>query len=191
MTYLTQAERSRNSAPNGSLMRTPDYLEALVTRDIKPVAWEEKVDQAKKLTALVHERRRREKLAKVERLMKGVIEREVVTKPSELNYLFHPFRMKRLMSVFCRVTGAKHGALVSQKRTKLVTLNRQFLMWILHKNTGQSLPAIGRLLGGRDHSTIIHGINKISKSQELLEQVQEIEKSVLMFEQDIYGEAAQ
>lgn len=191
MTFTTAPQRARAAAPTGGFMKTPDHLEALIYKDLKPIAWEQKVDQAKKLTALINERRRREKLAKVERLMKGAVQREVVTESSELNYLFHPFRMKRLMSVFCRITGAKHGALVSKKRTRSVTLNRQFLMWILHKNTAQSLPSIGRLLGDRDHTTIIHGLRKISKSEELLEQVQEIEKSVLMFEQDIYGETPQ
>jgi len=38
---------------------------------------------------------------------------------------------------------------------------RQLAMYLIRRETGASLPAIGELLGGRDHTTILHGCNKI------------------------------
>ena len=34
-------------------------------------------------------------------------------------------------------------------------------MYIMRKKTSLSLPEIGQLFGGRDHSTVIYSINKI------------------------------
>ena len=39
-------------------------------------------------------------------------------------------------------------------------------MYILREETGTSLVEIGNLLGGRDHSTVMHGIDKIDKTIE-------------------------
>jgi chromosomal replication initiator protein len=36
-------------------------------------------------------------------------------------------------------------------------------MYILRTELGLSLEEIGRVVGGRDHSTVIHGVDKITK----------------------------
>ena len=46
-------------------------------------------------------------------------------------------------------------------RSKEVVLPRQVAMYVLREETGSSLVEIGALLGGRDHSTVMHGIGKI------------------------------
>ena len=51
-------------------------------------------------------------------------------------------------------------------RSKEIVLPRQIAMYILREETGTSLVEIGNLLGGRDHSTVMHGIAKIEKSLE-------------------------
>ena len=38
---------------------------------------------------------------------------------------------------------------------------RQILMYLLRKELGLSLETVGDLLGGRDHSTVIYGVEKI------------------------------
>jgi len=35
---------------------------------------------------------------------------------------------------------------------------RQELMWLLYHHHSMSYPQIGRFLGGRDHTTIMHGV---------------------------------
>jgi chromosomal replication initiator protein len=51
-------------------------------------------------------------------------------------------------------------------RSKDIVAPRQIAMYLLREETGASLVEIGQLLGGRDHSTVMHGIAKIEKSVE-------------------------
>lgn len=50
----------------------------------------------------------------------------------------------------------------SQKRNKEVVYPRQIVMYLCRNMTLTPLQAIGRYLGGRDHTTIIHGSEKIN-----------------------------
>ncbi len=52
--------------------------------------------------------------------------------------------------------------IISQKRSKDISYPRQITMYLCRTMTGISLQDIGRALGGRDHSTILHGIDKIT-----------------------------
>jgi chromosomal replication initiator protein len=45
------------------------------------------------------------------------------------------------------------------------------VMYLVREETETSLPRIGELLGGRDHSTIIHGCDKIASQIETDEQL--------------------
>jgi chromosomal replication initiator protein len=51
-------------------------------------------------------------------------------------------------------------------RGKDIVVPRQVAMYVLREETGASLVEIGTLLGGRDHSTVMHGIDKIEKQLE-------------------------
>ena len=51
--------------------------------------------------------------------------------------------------------------ITGKKRTRNIALPRQIAMYIARKLTPLSLPEIGKSFGGRDHTTIIHGINSI------------------------------
>ncbi|MBI4757543.1 MAG: chromosomal replication initiator protein DnaA [Chloroflexi bacterium] len=56
------------------------------------------------------------------------------------------------------------SALQGKKRDKEIVLPRQVAMYLLREETDASLVQIGEALGGRDHSTILHGCGKISAS---------------------------
>jgi len=66
---------------------------------------------------------------------------------------------------------AKHYAvtisdLSSKSRKQHIVLARQIAIFICHELTNLSLANIGKHFGKRDHSTILHAINKIKKSIE-------------------------
>ena len=70
----------------------------------------------------------------------------------------------------------------SQKRNKEVVYPRQIVMYLCQSMTGASLQEIGRYLGGRDHTTIILGREKIAadlKTNENLANTIEILKKKL------------
>lgn len=49
----------------------------------------------------------------------------------------------------------------SKRRTAAVARARQIAMYVVKSTTPMSYPQIGRHFGGRDHSTILHGVRKI------------------------------
>ncbi|MGN6565175.1 MAG: helix-turn-helix domain-containing protein, partial [Thermomicrobiales bacterium] len=46
--------------------------------------------------------------------------------------------------------------------TKDIVIPRQVAMYIMREETDRSLVDIGEALGGKDHSTVMHGIDKTS-----------------------------
>lgn len=63
-------------------------------------------------------------------------------------------------------TVSRHFALTREEicgptREQRVALARQMAMYLLRAETATSFGAIGRLLGGRDHSTVMHGCARI------------------------------
>lgn len=52
--------------------------------------------------------------------------------------------------------------ITSSKRNKEVVYPRQIVMYLCRHMTNTSLQAIGKELGGKDHTTIIHGADKIT-----------------------------
>jgi chromosomal replication initiator protein len=54
--------------------------------------------------------------------------------------------------------------LTGRSRTKDVVLPRQIAMYLLRTETDASLLEIGSELGGRDHTTVLHGIRQIERS---------------------------
>ena len=59
--------------------------------------------------------------------------------------------------------GVTPEALQSKKRTKDLTVPRQVAMFLIKELFDLQLVEIGRLFGGRDHSTVIHSIGKVEE----------------------------
>lgn len=59
--------------------------------------------------------------------------------------------------------GVSSEALQSKKRTKDLTIPRQIAMYLIKELFDLSLVEIGKLFGGRDHSTVIHSISKVEE----------------------------
>jgi chromosomal replication initiator protein len=59
--------------------------------------------------------------------------------------------------------GLKLEDFKARKRTKAVAYPRQIAMYLSRELTDYSLPKIGDAFGGRDHTTVIHAHEKISK----------------------------
>ncbi len=60
--------------------------------------------------------------------------------------------------------GVGRGELAGRSRTKDIVLPRQVAMYLLRAETDASLLEIGSELGGRDHTTVLHGIKQIERS---------------------------
>ena len=73
----------------------------------------------------------------------------------------------------------KVSDLLSKRRTRSVARPRQVAMALSKELTNHSLPEIGELFGGRDHTTVLHACRKIKELQESSEDVQEDYKNLL------------
>lgn len=77
-----------------------------------------------------------------------------------------PDAIRRIVAEVC----VKHKQFLldieSDRRTMDVIKARQELMYRLRTETTWSLPRIGRFIGNRDHTTIIHGFHKFKKQLE-------------------------
>ncbi|HZK33389.1 MAG TPA: chromosomal replication initiator protein DnaA [Tissierellaceae bacterium] len=60
----------------------------------------------------------------------------------------------------------KMADFTSRKRTRAIAYPRQVAMYLTRQLTDLSLPKIGDEFGGRDHTTVIHACDKISKELE-------------------------
>lgn len=60
----------------------------------------------------------------------------------------------------------KQDELFNKKRTQNIAYPRQIAMFLCRELADLSYPRIGELFGGRDHTTVIHAYEKISKNKE-------------------------
>jgi chromosomal replication initiator protein len=68
---------------------------------------------------------------------------------------------QRVRDKVAHAWGTTSEALQSKKRTKDLTIPRQVAMYLVKEMFDLSLVEIGKLFGGRDHSTVIHSIAKV------------------------------
>jgi chromosomal replication initiator protein len=71
---------------------------------------------------------------------------------------------KKVLSRVAQHYQIKVPDLTGARRLRAVTLPRQVVMYLLRKELSLPLNEVGRILGGRDHTTVIHGEDKITKA---------------------------
>jgi chromosomal replication initiator protein len=76
----------------------------------------------------------------------------------------------------------KIADMYSKKRPASIARPRQIAMYIAKELTQKSLPEIGELFGGRDHTTVLHAVRKIggerTKNTELNQQLHVLEQTL-------------
>jgi chromosomal replication initiation ATPase DnaA len=69
--------------------------------------------------------------------------------------------VRRAIKATAEHFGTSADALVSARRTRPLVRWRQVAMYVAREMTGRSLPFIGKKIGGRDHTTILHGVRVV------------------------------
>jgi chromosomal replication initiator protein len=69
----------------------------------------------------------------------------------------------RVQEVVSRRWGVTPEGLRSKARTKTLTIPRQVAMYLARDMLGMQLVEIGQAFGGRDHSTVIHSVDKVER----------------------------
>lgn len=73
--------------------------------------------------------------------------------------------MELIQQVVAGYFKIKQEELLAKKRTRNVAYPRQIAMYLCREMTETSLPRIGEMFGGRDHTTVIHAHDKISRER--------------------------
>lgn len=74
--------------------------------------------------------------------------------------------IKHLMDSVCEFYNLEIDDLMGKTREKRIALPRQILMYLMRAELKHSFPSIGKELGGRDHSTVMHACSKICREAE-------------------------
>jgi chromosomal replication initiator protein len=82
--------------------------------------------------------------------------------------------------------GVDQNRLFGKQRSRDIALPRQIAMYLIREETGASLPQIGEFLGGRDHTTILYGCEKISDQ---LETDDGLRRQIFSIKESLYHEA--
>lgn len=89
-----------------------------------------------------------------------------------------------IMKVVSRYYDISPDQLVTQKRSRDVAFPRQVAMYLCRELAGMSLPKIGQVFGGRDHTTVMHACDKI---QEEMERSSELRRAITEMKRNITG----
>ncbi len=93
-----------------------------------------------------------------------------------------PVSVEDVQKTVCSHFGIRLSDIKSKRRSKALVLPRQIAMYLARQHCKVSLADIGEKFGGKDHSTVIHAINKIGKQLEkdpqLMQSVEEIKSKI-------------
>jgi chromosomal replication initiator protein len=81
---------------------------------------------------------------------------------------------KKVIEAVAAAEGIGVHDLVGQNRSAKIAVPRQLAMYLLREFNEISLPQIGELLGGRDHTTVMYGIKKIEENEKLKKRAETI-----------------
>lgn len=81
--------------------------------------------------------------------------------------------------------GIELDEMLGRNRSRKVALPRQIAMYLLREEANISLPQIGETLGGRDHTTVMYGCDKIA---DLLERDDRLRRQVIEIREQIYDQ---
>ncbi|MCS7220286.1 MAG: chromosomal replication initiator protein DnaA [Anaerolineae bacterium] len=89
------------------------------------------------------------------------------------------------VKLVARHLGVDEDELLGRGRSKEVAMARQILMYLLRHVCDLSLPQIGELLG-RDHTTVIYGIEKVER---LIETDDHVRRSIMRLREELFATA--
>ncbi|MCX6725740.1 MAG: chromosomal replication initiator protein DnaA [Candidatus Shapirobacteria bacterium] len=105
----------------------------------------------------------------------------------QTNGLINPQKLvkpKEVLSTVANFYNLRIADLTNQKRDKKIVVPRQISMYLLRNDLKIALMDIGRFLGDRDHTTIMHGVEKITR---LLPDSEDLRVDIMGIRKKLYG----
>ena len=92
----------------------------------------------------------------------------------------------QVLKAVAEVFGLSPDELLGRSRSRDVALPRQVAMYLMREEVNASLPQIGEVLGGRDHTTVMYACDKVA---DLIERDDRLRRQVLQIREHLYGRA--
>ena len=86
---------------------------------------------------------------------------------------------EKILEAVAESEGVDVNDLLGQNRSAKIARPRQMAMYLLRVVNEISFPQIGELLGGRDHTTVMYAVEKVSKDEKLKNRAEKIKHSIL------------
>jgi chromosomal replication initiator protein len=96
--------------------------------------------------------------------------------------------IEQITSTVAQFFNLELATLKGRNRSRAISFPRQIAMYLAREEAGASLPQIGAALGGRDHTTVLHGWEKIAK---LIEEDDALRRQVLAIKEVLYSKSKQ
>ena len=90
-----------------------------------------------------------------------------------------------IVRTVANIFGVTEQRLLGPDRSREVALPRQIAMYLMREDSNFSFPQIGDALGGRDHTTILYGCEKIT---DMLERDDRLRRQVIEIRKQLYGQ---
>lgn len=177
-------------------IQPPDFelRTAILLTKAKPYGLELPMDIAKLVAANIEDTRRLEGFLR--RLLTEVETKKVPLTPELVSQLLGTtggpeekgggkVSFKEFIEGVVSFYDLKIHQLKGPKRAKPIAYPRQVLMYLLRTDLNLTLEEVGEILGGRDHTTVIHGVEKITN---LLPVSEKIREEIRLIREKVYGE---
>lgn len=76
--------------------------------------------------------------------------------------------------------------MIGRDRSRKIALPRQIAMYLLREEAHFSLPQIGEVLGGRDHTTVMYGCDKVA---DLMETDDKLRRQLIDIREEVFGQS--
>jgi len=103
-----------------------------------------------------------------------------ITNPSQKGSVTPKF----LITTVAQYFDIKNADLIGACRKKDLVIPRQIVMYLMREELSASFPNIGQEIGGRDHTTAMHAVNKIKKE---LESNEKLSRDLTLIKQKLYS----
>ncbi len=93
-----------------------------------------------------------------------------------------PTDYKKVLNTINQYFNIKTADLAGPRRQKEIVLPRQIAMYLMYEECSLAMEKIGQILGGRDHTTVLHGVEKIKLA---INRDREIQRLIIEIKQQI------
>jgi chromosomal replication initiator protein len=91
---------------------------------------------------------------------------------------------QQVMNAVAETFGIPAERLLARDRSREVALPRQVAMYLMREEANASLPQIGQVLGGRDHTTVLYACDKVA---DMLERDDRLRRQLFQIRERLYG----